>query len=193
MTDEHVRADAAARLGAPEDAVTVSRHEQLFSSTTCGFPGMGGAAMTTAEVVSATVAGGGACVYVAARLCYLVREPNETFELDLAGRQLLPASSYKGQYDQQPQPAEDLFKLKESTRPATSFRAAIDAAYDRARPGYGYKRTAKPATVVRASDGAVICQVTPVEDGSRSPEFAFTPEARPYQFNGRFPLIGELE
>ena len=191
-SDELVRADAAARLAVAAETITISRHEQVFSSTACGFPGLGGAMMTPAEVTVAVAAEGGACVYVTGRLCYLVREPNEEFQRALTAHGLLPASSYRGQYDHVLQPEEELFRVKESQREPVDFRHVLDLAYERARPGYGIKRTAKPATVVRASDGALICLVTPAEEGTRSPEFTFTPEAHPYQFAGRFPRIGEL-
>lgn len=192
ITDSDVLADAAARLGVDTTALEISRHDQTFSSTTCGFPGLGGQAMTEAEVVVAAGETGGACVYVAGRLCYLVREPNETFWLDLRQRGLLPAYAYSGQYDRAPQPPAETFRVKESTKEPTTLERALDRAYDRARPGYGIKREAKTATVVRASDNELICLVVPVENGRRSPEFRFTDAAKPYQFSGRFPRIGEV-
>jgi hypothetical protein len=191
MSETLVRADAAARLGVAAETLTISRHDQLFSSTACGFPGLGGAAMTTAEVVVAEAPVGGACVYVAGRLCYRVAEPNEAFSADLAAKKLLPAYSYKGQYDQRPQPEEDLFTVKGSTRPPTTFDKALERAYDRARPGYGIKRAAKPATVVRVGDGVTVCQLLPVDAGAGSPEYVFAPEAAAYTFAGRFPSLGE--
>lgn len=191
ITDSDVRADAAARLGVDETALEISRHDQTFSSTACGFPGMGGAAMTDAEVIVAHAGAQGACVYVAGRLCYLVREPNETFRLDLRQRGLLPAYAYTGQYDRASQPPAETFRVKESTKEPTNLERAIDRVYDRARPGYGIKREAKTATVVRASDNELICLVVPVENGSRSPEFQFTEAAKPYRFEGRFPRIGD--
>lgn len=190
-TDQAIAADAAIRLGVDAAEITVCRHEQVFGSTAVGFPGMGGAAMTPAQVAVALAGSGGACVYVADRLCYLISLANDTFAADLERRALIDASRYTGQYDQLPQPAVELFRLKESKREATTFRKALDLAYDRARPGYGIKRAAKPATVVRDSDGEVICRLTPVEDGARSPEYEFTDAAKPYQFDGRFPRIGE--
>lgn len=192
MSLEIVRADAAARLGIDATTLDVTCHEQIFPSTTCGFPGIGGAAMTQATVVVADAKAQGACVYVAGRLCYLVREPNEDFYADLSAKKLSAASRYKGQYDQVPLPPEETFVLEGSKKPPMTFAKALDAAYIRSHPFSGSKIGPKPATVLRASDGVVMCRAALHEDGALSPIFDFTPEAAEYQFDGRFPRLGSV-
>jgi hypothetical protein len=192
MPDEIVRRDAAVRLDVDPTTINISRHEQLFPSTACGFPGMGGAMMTTAEVVVATTKQGGACVYVADRLCYLVREPNDDFWADMKAQQLSSASRYTGQYDRVPRPPEEAFVLKGSKKAPTDFRHIIDTAYTQAHPIYNSKQEAKTTTVLRASDNAVMCVITPVEQGG-FPHFNFTEEANQYQFDGLFPRLGVFD
>lgn len=190
MPDSIILNDAAARLNIADlTSINLSRHEQLFPSTTCGFPGMGGAAMTTAEVVVADAKEAGVCVYVGSRLCYLIQKPTEEFYADLSDCRLSSASRYQGQYDRVPQPPEETFILKESKKPPTNFRKILDRAYTRARAWDYSKLTAKPATVLRVSDGAIICRVVPVDQGVSTPQFNFTEEAAQYQDINRFPYI----
>ncbi len=86
--------------------LSIAVWEQLFSSTACGFPGIGGAAMTRALVITVCpVAGNGydgpTRVYMNGRFAYAIEVPNDTFEDHIMERKLMDARHYKGQYEQQ--------------------------------------------------------------------------------------------
>lgn len=56
--------------------------QQSWSDATCGFPGIGGQAITTAQTVLVMLGlSGPACVYHAGRFAYLVKHPGERFWL----------------------------------------------------------------------------------------------------------------
>lgn len=66
---------------------------QQWSDTTCGFPGIGGQAITSAQTVVLMFGiGGPACVYHAGRFAYLVKHPGEHFWMGVTNHRLPGAS-----------------------------------------------------------------------------------------------------
>lgn len=66
------------------EEVTVYSWPQVWTNTTCGFPGIGGAALTSAQTVVVMLGGSGpVCVYHAGRFAYLVQRPGKHFWLGM--------------------------------------------------------------------------------------------------------------
>lgn len=57
--------------------------QQVWGSTSCGFGGIAGQAVTTADTVIVMGPKGDCCVYISGRLAYYVERPNEQFYEDL--------------------------------------------------------------------------------------------------------------
>lgn len=73
--------------------------QQMWGSTALGFGGIGGAAMTTADVVLVRTYPSTA-IYFGGRLAYVIQNPNKTFWEDVAARQMCNVSSAKKRYEQ---------------------------------------------------------------------------------------------
>lgn len=67
---------------------------QSWGSTTLGFGGVGGQAITSAYTIVVECFGA-FCVYFGGKFAYLVEKPTTKFFEDVASRQLRPVSSYK--------------------------------------------------------------------------------------------------
>jgi len=61
---------------------------QCWSSTSCGFGGVGGQAFTTADTVVVTNEQRSAAVYIAGRFAYAINRPGKIFYEDLASHSM---------------------------------------------------------------------------------------------------------
>jgi hypothetical protein len=191
-----LRADAAARLDAPEPSLKEQRYVYSFSSTGLGFPGIAGQAFTDGRVIVMR-SDQGACVYVSsaregsasARLAYRIGDTNAAFEADLTGQQLAGAERYAGQYDNESMAAAPEFEVRGSTRGVRrgphALSRAIDEAYMISRYGLVYGKP-RSAEVLVAGTDTVVMRTHP-EDGDVRIERLEAIE--PFTDAARFPRI----
>jgi hypothetical protein len=89
----------------PADELTVYSWPQRWSSTSCGFGGIAGQAITTAQTFVVGEPTGSVVVYHSGRFAYLVRRPNATFKEDFNDRKLVGARDYgntnRGMYEEE--------------------------------------------------------------------------------------------
>jgi hypothetical protein len=64
-----------------------------------GFGGIGGAAITTANVTVVTGPAGHRAVYFGSRLAYVISNPNDAFLRDLRGNAMADVAEAKGRYE----------------------------------------------------------------------------------------------
>jgi hypothetical protein len=76
----------------PRDLERVEIWQQVWSSTALGFGGIGGAAMTTSDVVLIQGSMGDVCIYFSGRLAYHIRRPSEKFWSDAAAHRMVDVS-----------------------------------------------------------------------------------------------------
>ncbi len=92
----------AFQVSGPEE-LAVNTWEQIFSSTTCGFKGVGGQAMTRALVVMLCPLDGNGHdgpirVYMNSKFAYQIERPNDVFIEDMLACKLMDQAHYGGQY-----------------------------------------------------------------------------------------------
>lgn len=74
--------------------------QQTWGSTALGFGGIGGAAMTSANVVVVTGPGGHRSVYFGGRLAYLIRRPNRQFFEDVSKHSMADVAGASKRYEE---------------------------------------------------------------------------------------------
>jgi hypothetical protein len=72
---------------------------QGYSSTSLGFPGISGQAMSSGYVVIIQGPQHEACVYVSGRLAFRILRPNDAFYKSIHDMRVIDACDYRGQYD----------------------------------------------------------------------------------------------
>lgn len=94
--------EAPKKLRRPEpyDLNEVHLWQQTWGSTALGFGGMGGASITTANVVVIIGPSRAAAVYFGGRFAYLIERPNARFRDDVKMRQLADVAGAKSLYEE---------------------------------------------------------------------------------------------
>lgn len=108
-SQQHIMHDALERAQLLYPHVTfegldIHSWPQLWSSTSCGFGGISGAAMTTAQTTVVFTAGGrDVLVYHAGRFAYHVKRVSDHFMQDMQRHCLLGAANrWQERYEEQP-------------------------------------------------------------------------------------------
>lgn len=85
------------------DLMSVVLFQQMWGSTALGFGGMGGAAMTTADVVIVEGPDMARAVYFGCRFAYCILRPNDLFMSDMRNHCMVNVSRAKSRYEKETQ------------------------------------------------------------------------------------------
>ena len=78
--------------------------QQMWGSTALGFGGIGGAAMTTCNVIIITGPMGDRCVYFGSGFAYHIQRPNRQFADDVTSKRVSDVRSAKKKYEDEEKP-----------------------------------------------------------------------------------------